>query len=199
MTVASAFLSLVRRASSDLDIEGLRRDVDAFSLRHVELTTREKASRMVRTTARRAAALGAVASLPPGWAALATAGPELSTLLVMQSRLVVGLHLLYGGTPEPEERAIEVLAGLAAGAGIHVGRRLTTRAAEEIAARLLLRFAGRELAHVVPLIGAAAAAAMNYAAVRAVGRAAIARVEKIYGPPEVPGVGPVLDVGGTLK
>jgi uncharacterized protein (DUF697 family) len=153
---------------------------------------------MIERTARRAAAVGALASLPPGWAALAATAPELTALIVLQSRLIVGLHVLYGGTPEPEERALEVLAGLAAGAGINVGRRLTTRAIEEIAARLVVRIAGRGATHVVPVLGAAAGAALNYAAVRAVGRAALARVERLYGPPEVPGTGPVLEAKGDV-
>lgn len=198
MKLAQTFLNLVTKVSRDLDIENLRDHVYKFAHRHPSLTTRELAQRLVESTARKAAAVGAVASLPPGWAALATVGPELTTLLVLQSRMIVGLHLLYGASPEPEERALEVLAGLAAGAGINFGRRLTARAAEEIAGRLVVRIAGRELTHIVPLIGAAAAAAMNYAAVRAVGRAAIARVEKLYGPPGFPGTGPVLDVDGSV-
>jgi uncharacterized protein (DUF697 family) len=138
----------------------------------------------VAKAARRAAVLGGVAGLPPGWAALATAAPELTALLILQSRLIVSIHLLYGAPMEPKERALEVLAGLAAGAGINVGRRLTTRAAEEIAARLLARFVGREASHFVPLLGAAAGAALNYGAVRAVGKAALWRVERLYGPPD---------------
>jgi hypothetical protein len=179
-------------------MENLREHVTSFSLKHPDLTTRETARKMVTTTARRAAALGAAASLPPGWAAFAAIGPELTTLLVMQSRLIVGLHLLYGGEPAPDERALEILAGLASGAGISVGRRLTTRAAEEVAQRLVVRLVGRELSHIVPILGAAAAAGMNYAAVRAVGHAAMVRVEKRYGPPEIPGSGRVLDVDGTV-
>ena len=124
--------------------------------------------------------------------------PELSALIVLQSRLIVGLHLLYGGTPEPDERALEVLAGMAAGAGINVWRRLTARVAEELAGRLAIRIAGREAAHLVPLVGAAASAALNYAAVRAVGRAALSRVQRLYGPPEVPGSGPVVDAKGEV-
>ena len=197
MTLAEAFLDVVSRVSTDLDVENLRADVHAFSTRHPDLTTREKARRMVASTARKAAALGAVASLPPGWAALATMGPELSTLLVMQSRLILGLHLLYGGIPEPKERALEVLTGLASGAGISLGRRLSTRAAEEIAERLVIRIVGREATHIVPILGAVAAAGLNYAAVRAVGHAAIRRVERLYGPPGIPGTGPVIDVPGA--
>ncbi len=97
-----------------------------------------------------------------------------------------------------EERALEVLAGLAAGAGMNVGRRLTTRAAEELAARLVVRRAGREVSHVVPVLGAGAGASLNYVAVRAVGRAALTRIEKRYGPPEIPGRGPVVDVAGRI-
>jgi len=198
VTLANGFLALVRKATADLDIDRLEDEVHAFARRHPDWTTRRKADFLILRTARRAAALGAVASLPPGWAALLAVAPELSALLIMQSRLILSLHLLYGGVPEPEERALEVLAGLATGAGINVGRRLTTRAAEEIASRLVARLAGREASHFVPIAGAVAAAALNYAAVRAVGRAAAYRVEKLYGPPELPGSGPVLDATGRV-
>jgi len=196
--LAQTFLNLVQRVAKDLDLAAIQSEVQAFSQKHADLPTRGKAERMVERTARRAAALGAVASLPPGWAALATVAPEMTALIVLQSRLIVGLHVLYGGTPEPDERALEVLAGLAAGAGINVGRRLTTRAVEDVAGRLVLRIAGREATHVVPLLGAAAGAALNYAAVKAVGRAALRRVERLYGPPEMPGSGPVVDVAGVV-
>jgi uncharacterized protein (DUF697 family) len=196
--LAETFLRLVEKAVKDLDVETLRVEVKAFALRHPELTTRGKAERLVATAARRAAALGAAASLPPGWLALATVAPEFSALLVLQSRLIVSLHVLYGGPMSADERALEVLAGLAAGAGINVGRRLTTRAAEEVAARLVVRLAGREIAHIVPVLGAIAGASLNYAAVRAVGRAALRRIERLYGPPEIPGRGAVLDVSGRV-
>ena len=196
--LAETFLRLVEKAAEDLDMEKLRADVRAFSTRHPDLTTREKAERLIATTARRAAAIGAAASLPPGWLSLATVAPELSAVLVLQSRLIVSLHVLYGGPMTSGERALEVLAGLAAGAGMSVGRRLTTRAAEEVAARLVVRLAGREVAHVVPVLGAVAGASLNYAAVRAVGRAALRRIERQYGPPEIPGKGPVFDVPGRV-
>lgn len=196
--LAESFLRLVEKSAKDLDIEAVRREVHAFSARHPDLSTREKADRLVATTARRAAALGAAASLPPGWLALASVAPELSALLILQSRLIVSIHVLYGGPMSAEERALEVLAGLAAGAGISVGRRLTTRAAEEVASRLVVRLAGREISHVVPVLGAIAGAGLNYAAVKAVGRAALKRVERLYGPPEIPGRGAVLDVPGRV-
>lgn len=198
MKIAESFLSLVKRASTDLDVEKIREDVRALSLRHPALPTREKAALVVEATARRAALVGAAAAVPPGWAALAATAPELTTLVVLQSRMIVGLHLLYGADLDPEERALEVVAGLAAGAGLSVGRRLTVGLAESLATRLAARAAGRQLAHFVPLLGIAASAALNYGAVRAVGRAVVARVERRCGPPEVPGSGPVLDAEGRV-
>ncbi len=197
--LAETFLNLVRKATRELDLDDIRSEVLAFSRANPGWTTREKGLRLVQRTARRAAVVGAVASLPPGWAAVAAMGPELSALVVLQSRLIVGLHVLYGGTPEPDERALEVLTGIAAGVGINVSRRLTARAVEELAARIALRLAGREATHFVPLLGAVASAALNYGAVTAVGRAALARVERLYGPPEIPGGGPVVDVDGDVS
>ena len=83
----------------------------------------------------------------------------------------------------------EVIADLG-----HMGR-----AAEELATRLLARFVGREVSHLVPVLGAAAGAALNYGAVRAVGRAALRRVERLYGPPELPGTGLILDASGSVS
>ncbi len=198
MKIADSFLSLVKRASTDLDVEKIREDVRAFALSHEGLPTRQKAFRMIDSTARKAAFVGAVASAPPGWGGLAAAAPELATLIVLQSRMIVGLHLLYGGELDPEERALEVLAGLASGAGLSAGRRLTVRLAEELAMKLVSRAARRSIVHLVPLAGIAASAALNYGAVQAVGRAVVARVERRWGPPEIPGSGPVLEAEGRV-
>lgn len=198
MGLAETFLALVRRASLDVDVARLREETALFSARHAGLSTRHKGEILVRSVARKAAALGAAASLPPGWAALAAAGPEVSALLVLQSRMVLGLHLLYGHEPEPSERAAEVLASMAAGAGVSFGRRVTARAAEGVAARLLVRALGREALHAVPLAGAAVGAAMNYAAVRALGLAVLARVDGRWGPPEIPGRGGVIEGWGRV-
>ena len=74
MKLAETFLTVLERVSADLDVEHLRADVEEFSARHPDLPARQKARLMIASTSRKAAALGAVASLPPGWAALATAG-----------------------------------------------------------------------------------------------------------------------------
>ncbi|MHB1047146.1 MAG: hypothetical protein ACYC4P_14175 [Thermoanaerobaculia bacterium] len=199
MKIAESFLSLVRRASTDLDVERIRDGVLELSQRHPDLSTRRKAALMVESTARKAALVGAAASVPPGWAAVAATAPELTTLIVLQSRLIVGLHLLYGAELDPEERALEIVAGLAAGAGLSVGRRLTVGLAESLATRLAVRAAGRPLAHLIPIAGIAASAALNYVAVRAVGRAVVARVERRWGPPEIAGRGAVLPAEGRVE
>lgn len=198
MKIAESFLSLVRRASTDLDVERIRGGVLELSHRHPGLSTRRKAALMVESTARKAALVGAAASVPPGWGAVAATAPELTTLIVLQSRLIVGLHLLYGAELDPEDRALEIVAGLAAGAGLSVGRRLTVGLAESLATRLAVRAAGRPLAHLIPIAGIAASAALNYVAVRAVGRAVVARVERRWGPPEIAGRGAVLSAEGRV-
>ncbi len=199
MKIAESFLSLVRRASTDLDVERIRDGVLVLAQRHPDLSTRRKAALIVESTARKAALVGAAASVPPGWAAVAATAPELTTLIVLQSRMIVGLHLLYGAELDPEERALEVVAGLAAGAGLSVGRRLTVGLAESLATRLAVRAAGRPLAHLIPIAGIAASAALNYVAVRAVGRAVVARVERRWGPPEIAGHGAVLPAEGRVE
>lgn len=198
MKIADTFLALVKRASTDLDVERIRDDVRAFAMRHEGLPTRRKALLMIDSTARKAALVGAASSAPPGWAAVVATAPELAALIVLQSRMIVGLHLLYGGELEPEERALEIVAGLASGAGLSVGRRLTVRLAEELASKLAARALGRSFAHFVPLLGVVASAALNYGVVQAVGRAVVARVEHRWGPPEIPGSGPVLDAEGRI-
>ena len=153
---------------------------------------------MIDRSARRAAAVGALASLPPGLGRPRGDGPRAGGAHRPAEPADRRPSRPVRRDPEPEERALEVLAGLAAGAGLNVGRRLTTRAAEEIGGP-----AGRpdrgprgDPRRAAP--GAVASAALNYAAVRAVGRAALARVERLYGPPEVPGTGPVLEVKGGV-
>ena len=199
MKIAESFLALVRRASTDLDVERIRDGVVELSRRHPELSTRRKAALIVESSARKAALVGAAASVPPGWAAVAATAPELTTLIVLQSRMIVGLHLLYGAELDPEERALEIVAGLAAGAGLSVGRRLTVGLAESLATRLAVRAAGRPLAHLIPIAGIAASAALNYVAVGAVGRAVVARVERRWGPPEIAGRGAVLPAEGRVE
>ena len=199
MKIAEPFLALVERASTDLEMARVREDVRTFSLRHDGLPTREKARLLVEATAKKAAFVGAAASAPPGWAAAAATVPELATLVVLSSRMIVGLHLLHGGELEPEERALEIVAGLAAGAGLSVGRRLTVRLAEELGARLATRAASRQLAHFVPFASVVASAALNYGAVKAVGRAVLARVEHRWGPPGPAGRPEVLDAEGRVS
>lgn len=197
MKLAETILALVARLTRDVDVSQVRSDVESFAARHAGLTRRGVADRMIVRTARRAAALGAAASLPPGWGALAAMGPELTTLIWLQSRLILGLHLLYGLEPDPVERSREVLAGLAAGVGIRTGRALGTRAAVELAERLAVRVLRREGTHLIPVAGVAAGALLNYAGVKAVGRAVLARIERRTLPGTAPLLWPELAADGA--
>ena len=53
MTLANGFLALVRKATTDLDIDRLHEEVRAFAGRHPEWTTRRKADWLIGRTARR--------------------------------------------------------------------------------------------------------------------------------------------------
>ncbi len=199
MKLGDGLLRLIHRVTDDLDVARIRADVESFRARNATLSTRRKAERLIGITARKAALVGAAAGLPAGWGAALAAAPELTTLVVLQSRLIVGIHMLYGQDMDPGDRSGEILAGIAAGAGMQVGRRLTLRAAEEVAARLAARAVGREALHTVPLVGVAAGAILNYLVVEAVGKAVLARAERRWGPPEIAGSGPVVDVGGLVS
>jgi uncharacterized protein (DUF697 family) len=94
-------------------------------------------------------------------------GGDLPVLALNQIRMVLRIEQAYGLDPDPRERAPELLATLAAGFG--------------------LRAAARELLGAVPVAGWAVKGAVAYAGTRALGEAAIRRVESGVGVPGAPG------------
>jgi uncharacterized protein (DUF697 family) len=94
-------------------------------------------------------------------------GADLPILALNQIRMVLRIEQAYGLDPDPRERAPELLATLAAGLG--------------------LRAAARELLGAVPVAGWAVKGAVAYAGTRALGEAAIRRVESGLGVPGAPG------------
>ena len=96
-----------------------------------------------------AAALLAVAVFIPG--------ADLPVLVLNQIRMVLRLEQAYGLDADPRERAPELLATIAAGFG--------------------LRAVARQLLGVVPVAGWAVQGAVAYAGTRALGEAAVKRLE----------------------
>ena len=90
-------------------------------------------------------------------AAVFIPGADLPVLALHQVRMLLRIEQAYGLDPDPRERAPELLATVAAGLG--------------------LRAVARQALSVVPVAGWAVKGAIAYAGTRALGQAAIARLE----------------------
>ena len=103
---------------------------------------------LVASFARRSGVLGAAVFVP---------GADLPVLALNQIRMILRLEQAYGLDADPRERAPELLATVAAGFG--------------------LRTVARQLLAVVPVAGWAVKGAVAYAGTRALGEAAVKRLE----------------------
>jgi uncharacterized protein (DUF697 family) len=178
---ADTFLEEVFRSLfEEIDTEKLRHEVEALKDASPEFEAAEHARTLIRRTAIRCAAAGAVTGLPSGLIAIGTLGADLAYLVFQQFRLVLGIATIYGQEPTHRERFTEALACLAYAGGVGIGKQGIATVLESatveggaVAERIGERFARDRLAKVVPLVGAVSGGALNYLAVRAVGRAAI--------------------------
>jgi uncharacterized protein (DUF697 family) len=118
--------------------------------------------------------------LPSGFVALGTLGADLAYLVFQQFRLILGIATLYGHEPSSRERFTEALQCLAYASGVGVGKQGIATVLESasveggvVAEKIGTRIARERLARIIPFIGAVSGGVLNYAAVRAVSRAAI--------------------------
>src|SRR5439155_17051097 len=144
---------------------------------------------LIRRTALRCAAAGAVTGLPSGLVAIGTLGADLAYLIFQQFRLILGVATIYGHEPTHRERFTEALSCLAYVSGVGIGKQGIATVLESatveggaVAERIGERFARDRLAKVVPFVGAISGGALNYLSVRAVGRAAIRYYESRVDP-----------------
>lgn len=177
---------LFRSMFEEIDVDKLRKEVDALRVSEPEWSAKQHARVLSRRTAIRCAAAGAVTGLPIGLAALGTLGADLAYLMYQQFRLILGVAVIYGHEPTSRERFAEAMACLAYTTGAGVGKQgiavmlgavETGMIAEKIGSRLLRD----RLAKVIPFVGVVSGGALNYLFVQAVSRSAIryyeARVE----------------------
>jgi len=108
------------------------------------------ADELVRSFARKNAIVAAAVFVP---------GADLPVLALNQIRMVLRLEQAYGLDPDPRERVPEIAATLAAGFG--------------------LRALARELLDLVPVAGWAVQSGVAYAGTRALGEAAIKRLDVV--------------------
>jgi uncharacterized membrane protein YcjF (UPF0283 family) len=169
-----------RSLFEEIDSEKIRRDVALLKEKTPDFEPLDQAKVLVRRTAIRCAAAGAVTGLPSGLLALGSLGADLAYLIFQQFRLIVGIATVYGHEPSQRERFHEALSCLAYASGVGLGKQgiatvLESATAESglVAEKIGSRFMRERLAKVIPFVGALTGGALNFMSVRAVGRAAI--------------------------
>src|SRR5881392_1178282 len=178
---ADSFLEeMFRSLFEEIDADKLRREVEALKAAAPDFQPADHARMLVRRTALRCAAAGALTGLPSGLVAIGTLGADLAYLIFQQFRLILGVATVYGHEPSHRERFTEALSCLAYVSGVGIGKQGIATVLESatmeggaVAERIGERFARDRLAKVVPFVGAISGGALNYISVRAVGRAAI--------------------------
>lgn len=169
-----------RSLFEEIDAEKIRRDVASMRVNAPAFDERGHAETLVRRTAIRCAAAGAVSGLPSGLVAIGTLGAELAYLVFQQFRLIVGIATIYGHEPSQRERFGEALSCLAYASGVGIGKtgigvmlESATIEGGMLAEKLGANFFRERLTKAIPFVGAFSGGALNYVSVRAVGRAAI--------------------------
>ena len=169
-----------RSLFEEIDTEKIRRDVAALKKSEPDFHSDDHARLLVRRTALRCAAAGAVSGIPSGMIAIGTLGAELAFLVYQQFRLILGIATVYGHEPSQRERFAEAMSCLAYASGVGIGKQGIATVLESatmeggvIAEKLGANFFRERLAKAIPFVGVISGGALNYVSVRAVGRAAI--------------------------
>src|ERR1041385_2443357 len=150
-----------RSLFEEIDTEKLRHEVETLKASAPEFELSDHARTLIRRTAIRCAAAGAVTGLPSGLVAIGTLGADLAYLVFQQFRLVLGVATIYDQEPTHRERFNEALACLAYAGGVGIGKQGIATVLESatveggaVAERIGARFARDRLTKVVPLVGA---------------------------------------------
>jgi hypothetical protein len=169
-----------RTLFEEIDTDKIRREVSALKERMPEFEPVDHARTLVRRTAIRCAAAGAMSGLPSGLIAIGTLGADLAYLMVQQFRLIIGIATIYGHEASHRERFGEALSCLAYASGVGIGKQGIATVLESatmeggaVAQKIGARFMRERLAKIVPVVGALSGGALNYISVRAAGKAAI--------------------------
>lgn len=173
----------------EIDTEKLRREIEESRARTPEFDPARHSDLLMRRTAVRCAAAGAMTGIPAGLFAVATLGADVAYLVYQQFRLILGIAIVYGHEPTSRERFTEAMSCLAYGSGVGLGKQgiatfLESASAEGgvIAEKVTGRFLREGMGRMVPLVGAVSGGVLNYVAVLAVGRATIRYYESQIDP-----------------
>jgi len=176
----SVLEEIFRTLFEEIDTEKIRREVSSLRTSAPDFEPIDHARTLVRRTAIRCAAAGAISGLPSGLIALGTLGADLAYLMFQQFRLIIGIATIYGHEASHRERFGEALSCLAYASGVGIGKQGIATVLESatmeggaVAERIGARFMRERLAKIVPFVGALSGGALNYWSVRAAGNAAI--------------------------
>lgn len=176
----SVIEEVFRALFEEIDTNKIRKEVEDLRASQPDYRPVDYARTLARRTAIRCAAAGAVTGLPSGFVAIGTLGADLAYLVYQQFRLILGIATLYGHEPSSRERFTEALQCLAYASGVGVGKQGIATVLEAatveggmFAEKIGTRIARERLVKVIPIVGAVSGGVLNYAAVRAVSRAAI--------------------------
>ena len=185
----SVLAEVFRTLFEEIDTEKIRREVSTLRASAPDFEPVDHARTLVRRTAIRCAAAGAMSGLPSGLIALGTLGADLAYLMFQQFRLIIGIATIYGHDASHRERFGEALSCLAYASGVGIGKQGIATVLESatmeggaVAERIGARFMRERLAKIVPFVGALSGGALNYMSVRAAGNAAIRYYESRVDP-----------------
>lgn len=176
----SVLEEVFRALFEEIDTPRIKKEVEELRASEPEYQPVDYARALARRTAIRCAAAGAVTGLPSGFVAIGTLGADLAYLVYQQFRLILGIATIYGHEPSSRERFAEALHCLAYASGVGIGKQGIATVLESatvegglVADKIGARIVRERLAKVIPFVGALSGGVLNYAAVRAVSRAAI--------------------------
>ncbi|MHC9542340.1 MAG: EcsC family protein [Vulcanimicrobiota bacterium] len=174
--------SLCDKLFEDIDKERVRRSVSLLREEHPDFTRQALCRLVIEREATFCGIVGGfTGALPWPWLILGVA-PDMITLLVKQSQMILSIAYIYGCDPDSRERILEILGCLGASAGAVAGtygiRKLVERSAAKAVTDMLLKRILRSMVtrispRIVPIIGATAGIAFNQASVWSVGKIAM--------------------------
>ena len=159
------YLGLARSIWTDVDRTAVDKEVRRFKTKHHGMSNDELVEKLIRTTALRCGAVGAVASAPPGFLAVLPLAADFSYQVLALNRLVLTIARIYGKPTTREQRGATVAASLALGGGAEFIRRSIVKAVTRGMRK-------QALSRLMPVAGALIGGSLTYAAVMSVGRQA---------------------------
>ena len=157
--------SIARAVLTSADEAAAVRRVERLRERHPGLSRDELTDRLIRQTAWRCAAVGALTGAPAAWLGAAPVAADLSFQVLALARLALGIAAVYRRRPDFSERGLGAAAGLALSAGTGAVRAGALKLARQALGR-------RRSSGAAPVLGALIGGGLAYGAVVAFGRAA---------------------------